>query len=282
MRWVIRHRTGYRYAIPVRDSFNEARVRPPTDAQQRLEDFQLTVRPEVRVKQFLDFYGNAVDYFDVCDPHSTLDLETRAVVTTLPRQPLSWDAQTSPLTDARKGGQTERFDFARATRFVDTDPETWRLAIDATQGQTDTWQAVVAIMRFVHNRMAYEPASTHVHTHAREALIKRRGVCQDFAHIMIGLCRTLHIPARYVSGYLATQGASATHAWTDVFIPQVGWVAVDPTHNKQPDETYIRLAAGRDYSDVPPLRGTYRGTNQHTMEVVIEIKQENGGPGFKP
>jgi transglutaminase-like putative cysteine protease len=276
MRWVIRHRTGYRYAVPVRDSFNEARVRPPTNPQQRLEQFQLTVTPAVRVKQFVDFYGNAVDYFDVAEPHIALELEARAVVTTLPRQPLPWDALTSPLADARKAGQTERFDFAQASRFVDTDPETWRIAVDATQGQSDTWQAVVAIMRYVRGQMAYEPDSTNVHTHARDALTKRRGVCQDFAHIMIGLCRTLHIPARYVSGYLATQGASATHAWTDIFIPPVGWVSLDPTHNKQPDETYIRIAAGRDYSDVPPLRGTYRGTNQHKMEVVIEIKPENG------
>jgi transglutaminase-like putative cysteine protease len=276
MRWTIRHRTAYRYAMPVRDSFNEARVRPPTDTQQRLEEFRLTVAPAARVSHFVDFYGNAVAYFDVCDPHSALDMEVRSVVTTLPRQWLPWDARSSPLADARRAGQTERFDFSRASRFVDTDPETWRLAVDATQGQTDIWQAAVAIMRFVHDRMAYEPASTHVHTHARDALSKRRGVCQDFAHIMIGLCRSLHIPARYVSGYLATQGASATHAWTDVFIPTVGWVSVDPTHNRQPDETYIRLAAGRDYSDVPPLRGTYRGTNQHRMDVLVEIKSDNG------
>ena len=102
------------------------------------------------------------------------------------------------------------------------------MAVDAMEGQTDAWQAALAIMRFVHDRMAYEPQTTHVHTHAREALAAGRGVCQDFAHVMIGLCRAAQIPARYVSGYLATQRASGTHAWTEVFIPSVGWVALDP------------------------------------------------------
>ena len=280
MRWAIRHRTAYRYGGLVRDSFNEARLRPATHTQQRLEDFQIFVTPSARIKQFVDFYGNCVDHFDITDPHDVLELEARSVVTTLPRLFLPWDAQTAPLAEARKASQSDRcFDFGRASRFIDTEPETWRLAVDAIEGRTDTWQAAVAIMHFVRKRLAYAPESTHVHTHARDALAKGRGVCQDFAHVMIGLCRSLHIPARYVSGYLATQNASATHAWTDVFIPAVGWVSVDPTHNAQPDETYIRIAAGRDYNDVAPLRGTYRGTNQHTMEVVVEIKPDNNGGG---
>ena len=174
---------------------------------------------------------------------------------------------------AREAGQSDRcFDFVQASRFTDTSPETWRLAVDATEGQTDAWQAALAIMRFVHGRMAYEPQTTHVHTQAREALAEGRGVCQDFAHVMIGLCRAAQIPARYVSGYLATQRAGGTHAWTEVFIPSVGWVALDPTHNSQPGETYVKIATGRDYNDVPPLRGTYRGTQERTMEVAVEIR----------
>jgi transglutaminase-like putative cysteine protease len=96
-------------------------------------------------------------------------------------------------------------------------------------------------------------------------------VCQDFAHVMIGLCRSAQIPARYVSGYLATESASATHAWTEVFIPTIGWRALDPTHIRQPDESYVKIAVGRDYDDVPPLRGTYRGTLSRRMEVDVRI-----------
>jgi transglutaminase-like putative cysteine protease len=274
MRWAIRHRTAYRYASAVRDSFNEARVRPPSNRRQRLEHFELTVNPPARVNYYTDFYGNGVDQFEVAGPHTALELETRAVVATFAPEPLALDARPAPLAAARQAGQGEPcFDFVQASRFTDTSRDTRRMAAEATEGQTDAWQAALAIMRFVHDRMAYEPQSTHVHTHAREALAEGRGVCQDFAHVMIGLCRAAQIPARYVSGYLATQRASGTHAWTEVFIPSAGWVAVDPTHNTQPGETYVKIATGRDYNDVPPLRGTYRGTQERTMEVAVEIKR---------
>ena len=105
-----------------------------------------------------------------------------------------------------------------------------------------------------------------------EAVIKdRRGVCQDFAHFMIGLCRSVNIPARYVSGYLATEAASATHAWMEAFIPGIGWRALDPTHNRQIDETYVKIGHGRDYADVPPVSGNYRGTLDRNMQVEVKI-----------
>jgi transglutaminase-like putative cysteine protease len=110
-----------------------------------------------------------------------------------------------------------------------------------------------------------------VHTHMREVLEQRRGVCQDLAHVMLGLCRTLRIPALYVSGYLATETANATHAWTEVYVPGVGWQALDPTHNRQPDEAYVKLAVGRDYADVAPVKGTYKGTTQRAMTVEVKI-----------
>ena len=273
MRWAIRHRTAYRYASAVRDSFNEARLRPPSDRQQRLENFQLTVNPAVPVNHYTDFYGNWVDHFDVAEPHTALELETRLLVCTFAPDHLALDARPATLAAAQQAGQGDPcFDFVQASRFTDTSRETSRMAVDAMAGQTDAWQAALAIMRFVHDRMAYEPQTTHVHTHAREALSAGRGVCQDFAHVMIGLCRAAQIPARYVSGYLATQRASGTHAWTEVFIPSAGWVALDPTHNSQPGETYVKIATGRDYNDVPPLRGTYRGTQERTMEVAVEIR----------
>jgi transglutaminase-like putative cysteine protease len=234
----------------------------------------LTVNPPAQVCQYSDCYGNCVDQFNVAAPHTALELETRAVVTTFAPDWLAVDTRPATLEQARQAGQSEPcFDFAQASRFTDTSPETRRAAEEAAQGENDAWQAALAIMRFVNDRMSYEPLTTHVHTHAREALAEGRGVCQDFAHVMIGLCRALQIPARYVSGYLATQRASGTHAWTEVFIPSFGWAAVDPTHNSQPGETYVKIATGRDYDDVAPLRGTYRGTQDRTMCVAVEIKR---------
>jgi transglutaminase-like putative cysteine protease len=174
------------------------------------------------------------------------------------------------IGEARK--DTRNYEFLEMSRYVDISPETWRLAVDATIGQTDTWRAALAIMRYVHSRIEYVPNSTTVHTHMRGVLREGCGVCQDFAHVMIGLCRALKIPALYVSDYLATEKASATHAWTEVFIPSIGWRALDPTHNRQAGETYVKIAVGRDYADVPPITGSYKGTTDRRMEVDVKIK----------
>ena len=164
------------------------------------------------------------------------------------------------------------FEFLQDSRFVELSPEVWRLALDVTDGVTDTWQAALALMNFVHGSLKYEPNSTNVHTHARDVLRDKRGVCQDFAHVMCSLCRALKIPALYVSGYLATETANATHAWMEVFIPGIGWRALDPTHNRQTDETYVKIAVGRDYADVPPVTGQYRGTMDRKLDVQVNIK----------
>lgn len=273
MKWNVRHCTRFEYADPVRDSFNEVRLKPITNEHQRLETFDLTVDPSVRVGHYKDFYANWVNHFDITEPHLWLEVETRATVTTYPVRPLEYHARPAPLETLREVAFKENcFDYTQPSRFVDIEPLTWRMAIDATQGQTDVWQASLAIMRFVHGYLSYTPLSTSVHTHVRELIELRRGVCQDFAHLTIALCRCVQIPALYVSGYLATEAASATHAWMEVYVPTIGWRALDPTHNQQTDENYIKIAIGRDYNDVPPVRGSYRGTSARRMEVKVKIR----------
>jgi transglutaminase-like putative cysteine protease len=272
MRWAVSHRTTFRYDGPVSHNFNEARLRPADNPEQRLEYFYLTTSPSAAVEHHFDFYGNWVDRFEVFDTHTLLETRSEAVVETRPPPPLPEDAAPAPLARIGEAAQNERcYDFLQPSRFTDTDPATGRLALGAAAGRTDVWQAALAIMRFVHSRLEYQSCSTHVHTPMRDVLAQGRGVCQDFAHVMIGLSRSAQIPARYVSGYLATESASATHAWTEVFIPTIGWRALDPTHNRQPDESYVKIAVGRDYDDVPPLRGTYRGTLSRRMEVDVRI-----------
>jgi transglutaminase-like putative cysteine protease len=165
------------------------------------------------------------------------------------------------------------FEFLQESRFVEMSPEVWRLALDVTDGVTDAWQAALALMGWTHENIRYVTASTTVHTHTRDVLRDKQGVCQDFAHVMISLCRALKIPALYVSGYLATENASATHAWMEVLIPGVGWRPLDPTHNRQADENYVKIAVGRDYSDVAPVTGTYKGTTERKMEVNVKIER---------
>jgi len=221
-----------------------------------------------------DFYQNRVHHFEIPEPHDTLTIESRLRVTTGSPSRLGLDARPAPRSQLKDALHIEHcYDFLQASRYVDTAPETWRLAIDATQGEDDLWQCALRLMNFVHRHLTYKSNLTQVHTHMREVLLHRAGVCQDYAHVMIGLCRTLGIPALYVSGYLATQTASASHAWTEVFVPGTGWQALDPTHNRQPDETYVKIGVGRDYGDVAPVKGTYKGTTKRKMDVEVRVEQ---------
>lgn len=274
MRWDIQHTTRYEYAAPVRDSFNELRLQPLSDAQQTVESFALTVSPATKLRSYRDFYSNVIHHFDITEPHSALEIQSRFTVETRSLDALSLEARPASMSRVKEALRAERaYDFILESRYVDLSPETWRLAIDAIAGEDDIWQCALRLMRFVHGHLTYESESTTVHTHMREVLSERRGVCQDFAHVLLGLCRTLKIPALYVSGYLATQGASATHAWTEVYIPGVGWQALDATHNRQPDETYVKIGVGRDYADVPPVSGTYKGTTERKMTVDVKISR---------
>ncbi len=273
MKWDIFHRTRYSYTLPVKNSFNEVRLKPLSNEEQTLDTFLLKVLPATKLSHYTDFHLNVVHHFEIMEPHSALQVESKSRVTTHPLPPLGETDAPWPL--ARIGEalrDTRCHEFISTSRFVDDSPETWRLAVEATEGQTDTWQSALAIMRHVHGHLTYVPESTTAHTHIREVLKDKRGVCQDFAHVMIGLCRAMKIPALYVSGYLATEAASATHAWMEVFIPGVGWRALDPTHNRQTDGQYVKIAVGRDYADVAPVSGTYLGTTERKLEVEVKIE----------
>ena len=274
-KWQIFHRTRYHYAAPVHESFNELRLQPVSDEQQTVDSFLLKVLPSTRLQHYRDFYSNCVHYFQLPEPHEELTIESHLQVTTHPLPGLSLDARSLPLAELKNAPEVDHcYDFVQQSRFVDVSPETWKLALDAVSDEDDAWQCALRIMQFTHGYLTYQSHSTHVHAHMREVLAQRCGVCQDFAHVMIGLCRSLRIPARYVSGYLATELASATHAWCEVFVPGAGWQALDPTHNQTIDETYVKIGVGRDYADVPPVSGSYKGTTTRTLTVEVRIEKK--------
>jgi transglutaminase-like putative cysteine protease len=274
MKFEIIHRTTFQYASPVRDSFNEARLQPFSNENQSVDEFLLKVLPAARLQHHHDFYSNTIHRFEITEPHSTLLVESRLRVTTrLPAWP-GLDATPWPLARIGEALLEPRvFDFLQDSHYIETSPEVWRMALDATAGVTDTWQASLALLRFIFANFKYESHSTSVHTHMHEVLAERRGVCQDFAHVMIGLCRALKIPALYVSGYLATEIASATHAWVEILLPGTGWIGLDPTHNRPVDDTYVKIAVGRDYADVPPVAGHYKGTTNRQLDVKVDIRR---------
>ena len=272
------HRTRYAYASAVRESFNEARLQPAGDDRQVCHDFKLLITPHPKISDYLDFHGNTVHLFEINPPHLELDVSAQTTVTTTDTPVLPPTATTVPMAALEKSSMLDRcYEFLPASTYVDTTPETESLARIAAGGASDVWQAAQAIMRYIHGEFHYQPASTNVHTHMREVLKARHGVCQDFAHVMLGFCRALKIPARYVSGYLYNgpadqlKGAQASHAWVEVHVPGHGWCGLDPTNAQSVAGQHVRVATGRDYADVSPLKGTYRGTNSRKMTVEVLV-----------
>jgi transglutaminase-like putative cysteine protease len=285
MRLHVLHRTHFSYRAPVRDSLNEVRLQPVVHAHQAVESFNLRIAPFAQPKHQLDFYQNHVHRFDVLAPHKDLDVEANSiVVTATPPDPVA--GELVPLQQMKKCMDlADCYDFLQPSTYVAIDPEVTKMAAEITRGCDDAWSAVLALLAFIKSEFRYQPAVTNVHTKMTEALRLRQGVCQDFAHVVIGLSRALSIPARYISGYLYNgpadqlKGAQASHAWLEVFLPGHGWIGIDPTNHMQTGERHVRIAAGRDYSDVSPLRGTYRGTGERTLHVDVLVSRLDAASG---
>ncbi len=272
----ISHLTRYTYEGKVKDSFNEARLQPVSDELQKCQEFDLRIDPKTSVRDYPDFYGNCVHYFDVPEPHESLEVEATSLIQTISETRLELPlAGLEALDDPSV--RDYHFDFLNASEFVSLQAEVWREAVDALPfGVTDVWKDTMHIGEYIHRNYKYTPLSTNVNTRAIEVIKKKQGVCQDFAHLMLGLCRIHKIPARYVSGYFLNQHKlpgeiEASHAWIEVFIPNYGWKGYDPTHQRVPDTRYVKLATGRDYGDIRPVGGTFRGKGTRKMVVEVSV-----------
>lgn len=284
MRFRVFHRTRYVYRAPVRDSYNELRLRAATDDKSRLEFFLLNLNPPARLRHFRDNWFNYVHYFDLPEPHSELTIDAQSTINT-----------TSPYIDrgpptgvpfvALKQQQDDMVTlFKNESRYVENTPEIWRLGIDIRDGRDDVFETATAVMHHIYNEWTYMPNVTSSSTHMREVMRTKKGVCQDFAHVMIGICRSLGIPTRYVSGYLYNgpqsqlRGAQASHAWCEVHIPGRGWFGLDPTNDTLADERHIKIATGRDYHDAAPITGHFDGPPGATtaLQVDLEVRRMDG------
>lgn len=282
MRLQIVHRTHYRYSLPVSENFNEVRLQPVSAESLECHSFHLQTTPTAPLRRYHDLYLNLVDHFYIADPHSELVVEATSVVSTSVPHPNATPI-AFPLQRIGECLRMERcYDFLQASEYVPLDVEIWRLGRDAAEGRTDAWDAVQAMMRFVHEHFSYDAAATTVNTRVGDVLRDRRGVCQDFAHVLISMCRSLKIPARYVSGYLyvgpaeTLRGNLASHAWVEVYLPGYGWLALDPTNNRPADEHHVKVAVGRDYADAAPIRGNFKGRAGQRMDVQLEITRLDG------
>ncbi len=273
------HRNTFNYAGEAHDSFNEIRLCPLTDATQRCTEFKLNIAPNAETRDYQDFYGNTVHYFDISPNHRRLVIEAVSTVETVP---LADRAPVPSVTAEELEGSSDRemlAEFYTASHYVPLDVETWREAQDAlAEGRGDIWNDVRRLGGHIYRTFAYRPKTTGVNTRSCDALKLRMGVCQDFAHVHLGLCRSLGIPARYVSGYFFNttrrQGENeASHAWIEAHIPGYGWAAYDPTHDRVADDRYVKLAVGRDYADIRPVNGTYRGAPTRALRVTVSVRE---------
>jgi len=272
------HRTRYVYRLPVSESHNEVRLRPATEDAKRLSFFILKVSPPRRLRHFRDDHFNYVQWFEIPEPHHELIIEATSHLHTSTQYVDGVKPLGATFEDIHACDQIDMLrPFIKSSKYVVVDPEIWRLALDIRDERKDVFETAMAIMKFIYKEWTYAPNTTSSSTHMSEVLHQRRGVCQDFAHIMIGLCRALEIPARYVSGYIYNgpkaelRGAQASHAWCEVWLPNRGWFGLDPTNNTLSDERYVKIATGCDYDDAAPIRGSFNGPPGATTQLEVSV-----------
>ncbi len=286
------HETAYRYEAPVEVAHHLAYLRPHRDEWQTLDAHLLHIEPRPRhVRAAPDAFGNWRSTFALHTAHDALLVRAYSRVTSRPRHAgldasacASWDEASRGLRYHASAPYPPQAEFAFPSPCVPLHVELREYAVASFPSGRPVAEGALDLMRRVHADFIYAPASTHVSTPVLQAYAQRRGVCQDFAHIMIGCLRALGLAARYVSGYLVSQppagkprlvGADASHAWASVHCPGLdvngGWLDLDPTNNVVPGEDHVILAYGRDYGDVTPMRGVIRGGGGHQLAVRVTV-----------
>jgi transglutaminase-like putative cysteine protease len=285
----IRHLTRFRYDHPISESIMETRMHPRSDSHQHCLSFSLSVSPRCRVFSYRDHLGNNVQHFDIPGEHNQLVIVAESVVE-VQEQPnipsfLSPDAW-SALDDLIESGDYR--EMLLPSTFALETPALVMLAktLDVVR-RDDPLMLVHELNRRLFEHFEYVPSHTRVDSPIDEAILSGKGVCQDFAHTMIALLRHVGIPARYVSGYLyrsrEDQDRStpdATHAWVDVLMPHLGWIGFDPTNNLVAHRRHIRAAVGRDYADVPPTHGVFRGKTASELYVAVHVEASDQPPAL--
>ncbi|HEY8617507.1 transglutaminase family protein [Phenylobacterium sp.] len=289
MLFEVRHVTKYSYEAPVRESVMEVWMQPQRSHSQRLVNFDLELDPPAKLFSYADAFGNAVYHFDVPQPHDRLTITARSAVETEPPAPLpdhlelgEWDRLRSDPVRRDNFEFLQPHGFAQQTALLDAFVQ--EHALDRLRSACPL-TAARELSRAVYEAFGYEAGVTRADSPIDDVLEAGRGVCQDFVHVMIAICRSWGIPARYVSGYLFTDrkhgdrsDPDATHAWVEVFLPSTGWIGFDPTNNIEAGERHIACAVGRDYSDVPPTRGVFKGQTQSELTVGVTVRRARAAP----
>ncbi|MCY4176813.1 MAG: transglutaminase family protein [Acidimicrobiaceae bacterium] len=298
MKLDIHYRMHFRYSDPVTEAQNEVRVRPRDDDCQRVVSYRLASQPAAAVLQAVDYWGTVVEHLGVRTPHTEMELRAEASVETLPRPALDGDADRSAVREPSfRDAYFEMLAASPHVRWSEGDAVA-RKARAAVDGADTFAMMVAAVIEDVRATLRYEPGSTEIGVSLAEILEGRAGVCQDYAHLAIGMMRSIGIPARYVSGYLFAADETAlpeeaaspddapeavsvqTHAWLEAAVPGWGWWALDPTNGGTVGERHVVIGCGRDYGDVPPVRGAFMGSGTADVDAEVVIGKRRSRDAF--
>jgi transglutaminase-like putative cysteine protease len=281
-RFIIHHVTKYTYQSPVRDSANQIMLFPVKDENQEVLNQQLVITGLPTVEIYRDYYGNQTGSFMTVDPHKELIIDSKIEIITkaraLPTDDVSIEAQWNYLHELH---YTFSFlDFLKQENFAAIE-EVKEIAEQQVSKNISVFAAAKELNEYIYKNFKYIKGVTNIETTLDEIWTLKAGVCQDFAHILLMMLRLINIPARYVSGYVCPRdkhlrGEGATHAWVEAYIPFYGWLGFDPTNNCVVNDLHVRLAVGRSFPDCSPVKGTYRGTSNHTLEVGVSVSHEDG------
>lgn len=276
--FTILHQTTYRYLEKIHESYTIAHLQPRTDTSQYCMKYELAIAPRTRVFSYLDRFGNDVQHFAVLPDHDVLSIIARSsVMTVRPHDP----PLPEPVSRERLAADPALptfYDFIHESAYVVFGPALRGFAHGLGEPADDLAAWYLHAGHAIHDGFTYDREATTVRTTVDESVRLRGGVCQDFAHILVALCRLSGIPARYASGYIfsgqegAVLGAEASHAWCEAYLPPHGWIGFDPTNDKLINDQFVKVAVGRDYRDVSPVRGVYKGASRSTMSVNVGME----------
>lgn len=282
------HRTTYKYKYSVAAGNHVACLTPRslTDRQSARSELLISPAPATRTER-VDYFGNLLCFFTVQEPHKELVVEARSEVTVKghatawPQPSVAWEEAARSLADDQSSAGLEAYQFGFESPRVRVRPEFAAYALESFTPGRSMPESLVDLTARIHKDFRFDSKVTNVRTPTEEVFRKRRGVCQDFAHLQIACLRSVNIAARYVSGYLRTYpppgqlrlvGADASHAWVSAYCPGIGWLDMDPTNNLIPSDGHVTLAWGRDYGDVSPLHGLILGGGAHTLKVAVDME----------
>jgi len=289
MRFRITHTTRYVYAASASESFMEARLCPPATPSQTMIHRSLQIDPACRVAHYTDYFGNTVEQFSLIHRHNHLTLTAVAEVQTHPAEipPEAYDISISEARQIYRSQPLRHYDFLHASRGIQMGKHVYRAANEMFRPGGHLGTAIHGLMHWVNSEFTYAPGTTTVGTSVEDALALRKGVCQDFAQVMVAILRCAEIPARYVCGYIETEsqrraaergerhliGAAESHAWVEVALPGGAWCALDPTNDIPVGERHVVVAAGRDYLDTAPTKGVFKGAGRTSLTATVHMQR---------